>query len=108
MRKILCMLGGVVAVAVSASAAQAGGNFGISINSGGYYAPAPVYYAPQPVYYAPRPVYQPYYPHYSPAYRINYWNGPNWHRGHGYGHGRRWQGRGHGHGHGHGRGHGWR
>lgn len=102
MKKTLVMLGGVLLIAATASAAQARSNIGISINSGGYYAPAPVYYAPQPVYYAPPPVaYQPYYPTYSPYYRVNYWNGPRYHGG-GYG-------RGHGHGRGHGRSHGgWR
>lgn len=96
MKKTLVIGAAVLTVAATASAANAGSAFGISINSGGgYYAPAPVYVAPQPVYYAPQPVvYQPYYPYYSPYYRVNYWSGPRWHGGHGYGHGR-----GHGRGH---------
>jgi hypothetical protein len=56
MRKTLVMLGGVLVLVASASAAQARSAIGINIQSGGYFAPAPVYYAPPPVYYAPRPV----------------------------------------------------
>lgn len=100
-KKLLIIGAAVLAVAASATAAEARSNIGVSISSGGYYGgpayhPAPVYYQPAPVYYAPPPVvYQP-YPYYSPAYRINYWNGPGWRgpRGH-------WN---HGHGHGHHRG----
>lgn len=98
-KKVLVVGAAMLAVAASASAAEARDSFGISINTGGgYYAPAPVYVAPQPVVYQPAPVvyqpapvvYQPapvyYGPYYSPSYRISYWNGPGWKGGRGHGH----------------------